>query len=477
MFAIRFLSALVAAATIPGLSCVLAAAEGTAGPLRTHPDNPRYFADAAGRTVWLTGSHTWANFQERGVKGQTPDFDYDAYLDFLHKRGHNFIRLWVWEHAQWMQFAEKDVPVRYEPLAYQRTGPGDALDGKPRFDLTKFNEEYFRRLRERIEKAGDRGIYVGVMLFQGFSFDKRRGKAKMGNAWRGHPFNSANNINRIDGNPSGDDTGREVHQLSVSKVTSLQEAYVRKTINTVGDLDNVLWEIGNECHAGSVAWQYHMIRFIKECESTRPKQHPVGMTGAPIGVKELMASPADWVSPPGKQWLTAPVPNDGKKIVLVDTDHCSPWNHDPDWVWKNLFQGNQFILMDGYVDYRLGSPAKPDPKWDPTRRAMGRARAFAEHIDPATLVPRPDLASTGYCLASRSDHSMQYAVYLPKGGEVTVDLGAASGTLAVEWFSTTTGQIQADTPVTGPTRRRFVAPLSGPTILRLTGNRGNVERD
>ncbi len=321
MFAIRFLSALAETSTVLGMSYVPAAALETAGPLRIHPDNPRYFADGAGRAVWLTGSHTWANLQERGVKGQTPDFDYDAYLDFLQKRGHNFIRLWAWEHARWMQFVKKDLPVRYEPLAYQRTGPADALDGKPRFDLTKFNEKYFRRLRERVEKASNRGIYVGVMFFQGFSLDKRRGKAKMGNAWHGHPFHSANNINRINGNPSGDDTGRGVHELSVPEVTRLQEAYVRRVIDTLGDLDNVLWEIGNECHADSVAWQYHMIRLIKEYESTRRKQHPVGMTGAPIGTKELMASPADWISPPGRQWLTAPPANHGKKVVLVDTDH------------------------------------------------------------------------------------------------------------------------------------------------------------
>lgn len=54
-----------------------------AAPLRIHPDNPRYFAASDGRVVWLTGSHTWANLQEPGVEGETPDFDDDGYLDFL----------------------------------------------------------------------------------------------------------------------------------------------------------------------------------------------------------------------------------------------------------------------------------------------------------------------------------------------------------------------------------------------------------
>ncbi len=43
----------------------------TARPLRIHPQNPRYLADDMGKAIWLAGSHTWANFQERGVGGET----------------------------------------------------------------------------------------------------------------------------------------------------------------------------------------------------------------------------------------------------------------------------------------------------------------------------------------------------------------------------------------------------------------------
>jgi len=441
------------------------------GPLRVRPDNPRWFARPDGRAVWLTGSHTWANLQERGLEGKTPDFDYDGYLDFLARHGHNFIRLWAWEQAQWMQFVDGTVPVRYKPNPYMRTGPGRALDGGLRFDLTKLNDAYFQRLRRRVELARRRGIYVGVMLFQGFSLDKRRGKAKAGNAWHGHPMNKANNVDGIDGNPSGDDTGHEVHELKVAEVTRLQEAFVRKTIETVGDLDNVLWEIGNECHARSVPWQYHMIRFIKQVESTRAQQHPVGMTGAPIGTRELMASPADWISPPGRQWLAEPPANDGTKAIIVDTDHCNPWGHDPDWVWKNLFRGNHFILMDGYVDFRLGSPASPDPKWDGTRQAMGRVREFSEQIGLAGLVPDTKRASTGYCLASSTDKGAAFAcvVYLPKGGGATVDLSGVTGRLAVEWIKPKTGDSRPASAVDGGKRRSFAAPFAGPAVLRLTG--------
>ncbi len=449
------------------IACTLTASSSGAereqamGPLVKHPVNPRYFADPAGNAIFLTGSHTWACFQERGVANETPDFDYDRYLNFLTRHGHNFIRLWVWEQAQWMQFKPKAVPVRYTPLPFQRTGPGLALDGQLRFDLTRFNEAYFTRLRNRVIAAQKQGIYVSVMLFQGFSLDKTRGDRSKGNAWHGHPFNAANNVNHIDGNPSHDDTGREVHTLAIPKVTKIQERYVRKVIDTVGDLDNVLWEIGNECDARSVQWQYRMIRFIRKCETDRPMQHPIGMTGAPISTDALRKSPADWISPKGKQWLNKPIANRGDKIVIVDSDHCDPWNHEPDWVWKNLLSGNHFILMDGYMDYRLDSPPKPNPQWTNMRQAMGRARAISQQIDLRHFTPAPNLASTGYCLANSGK---KYLVYRPTGSKRDVTIQCQAGKYDVTWIDAATGKPVSHSSVT-LTRKQQTLPSPAPGAL------------
>src|SRR5690606_29247875 len=123
---------------------------------------------------------------------------------------------------------------------------------------------------------------VSVMLFNGFSVTKAKPSSPPGNRnpWRGHPFNAANNINGVNGDPNGDDSGEETHELAVPAVTALQEAYVRKVIDTVNDLDNVLYEISNESHGDSHSWQYHLIDLIHAYESTKPKQHPVGMTVA-----------------------------------------------------------------------------------------------------------------------------------------------------------------------------------------------------
>src|SRR4051794_10679578 len=134
--------------------------------------NPNYFADSDGNPVLLVGSHNWNNLQDQS---STP-FDYSSYVDWMEKNNYNFMRLW-----------EGDISP-LDPLPYARTdgSQGMAADGKPKFDLTKFNQDYFDRLRERVIEAGEHGIYVSVMLFQGWSLDSKGGS--QANPWPMHPF-------------------------------------------------------------------------------------------------------------------------------------------------------------------------------------------------------------------------------------------------------------------------------------------------
>jgi len=106
-------------------------------PLTVHPNNPRYFTDGSGRAIYLTGSHTWANLQDVGLTDPSPLFNWTTYLDFMQKYGHNFMRLWVWEQAAWAPWTREEYFIH--PLPYMRTGPGTALDRKPKFDLNRFN--------------------------------------------------------------------------------------------------------------------------------------------------------------------------------------------------------------------------------------------------------------------------------------------------------------------------------------------------
>ena len=131
------------------------------GPLVVSSRNPRYFAVREGtdeRAVYLAGSHLWNNLHDGMGPGKPcadePErMDFGEYLDFLEERGHNFIRLWRWEQFR-SYTAAADYHLCMSPQPWVRTGPGEATDGKPKFDLETFDEEFFGRLRGRVTAAG-----------------------------------------------------------------------------------------------------------------------------------------------------------------------------------------------------------------------------------------------------------------------------------------------------------------------------------
>ena len=454
---------------IAGPAAITVTQPGFAGPLRSSPVNPRYFTDGTGRAIYLTGSHTWPNFQDVGTTDPPAAFNWTGYLDFLVQHHHNVMKLWRWEQAKWSAEITNDLWL--DPMPYLRPGPGTALDGRPQFDLTRFSPAYFARMRQRVIDAGQRGIYVSIMLFNGWSIEEK-GEGR-GNPWRGHPFNRNNNINGIDGDPNDDGEGLETHTLQIPAITALQEAYVRQVVDAVNDLDNVLYEISNESRGGTgaEAWQAHMIQYIKQYESGKPKRHPVGMTALwPDGNNaDLFASSADWIAPDGS---TTDVPAAGStKVILNDTDHLCGICLDEPWVWKSLTRGVNPMLMDpfdGAYPPTAGNYNLSDPDWELVRTNLGYARTYATRMNLVAMQPRGDLASTGYCLANSAAPHAEYLVYVPDGSTITVDLSGSSGTFTVEWFSPGTGQILDGGTVTGGLPDvPFTPPASGDFVLYL----------
>jgi hypothetical protein len=443
------------------------------GPLRYNPVNPRYFTDDTGRAVYLTGSHTWANLMEIKL-GTEPDFDYAAFLQMLAEHDHNAFRLWTWDHAEWGPWTEQKV--YFEPLPFQRTGPGLALDGKPKYDLGMYNPDYFERLRRRVIQAGELGMYVSVMLFEGWCV---KWSYPASDAWPSHPYNRYNNVNGVDGDPDNDEKA-DIYSLEVPEVVDRQLAYIRQVIDTVNDLDNVLYEIINEIpdDERGVRWHYHMIDYIHKYEATRPKRHPVGMTaeGGNQDNSILFASPADWISPgrgPGEAYKYDPPAGDGSKVILTDTDHL--WGHGGNylWAWKSFLRGLNPLFMDpwgpvpgrtrpGYADDRLNARAFPD--WEPLRANLGATRRYAARLDLNRALPHGELASSHYCLA---EPGRAYLVYVPQDAQVAVDLSATQGSLALEWYSPRSGKTVQDKPVWGGDRRRLVSPLGIDVVLFL----------
>ena len=138
-------------------------------------------------------------------------------------------------------------------------------------------------------------------------------------------------------------------------VTGVQDAYVRKTIDTLNDLPNVLWVVSEEAPTKSTWWNGHLISLVKDYERDKPYQHPVGyatLESPPDSV--LYNSDADWVAP--SVWVSPTTScGTGKpacKVNINDSDHSyfGMWNDTPqknrDYAWQNFLNGNQVLFMD-----------------------------------------------------------------------------------------------------------------------------------
>src|SRR5215207_352714 len=498
------------------------------GPLVVSETNPRYFTVASGeateqKAIYLTGSHIWHNFHDGMGPGAdcdetTEPLEFDDYLAFLKEHNHNFIRLWRWEQFQ-SQAAGGSFHLCMTPQPWQRTGPGEAKDGKPKFNLDLFDGSYFDRLRERVIAAGNQGIYVGVMLFDGWAIHLSPAPDNV----EGHPFHAANNVNGI-----GITSILDYQVLPLEpRVQAFQEAYIRKVVDTLHDLPNVLWEVANESSGGgtvdenfaqmmgfsevpdwgdSTQWQYWVIDVVKRHEQERGYGvHPMGIT-MQFPVRDqtrvndpLFRSRAEWISPgyddeiftqgrhpmapdsPPSHWYDNPPANDGTKVVITDTDHYAPGQGDALWAWKSFLRGHHPILMDfGIIggvnppDPTAGAPGVPPyASFTAARYAMGDTLRYAEKINLIEMEPRPDLSSTGFALANLGE---EYLILQPGSGADPFTAKLESGTYQVEWFNVngretkSGGQVIVDS-VGDP---KFMAPFeeNGAAVLYLKRVRG-----
>src|SRR2546426_6251218 len=152
--------------------------------LRLHPRNPHYFLFRGKPAVLITaGEHYGAVLNL--------DFDYVKYLDTLAKDGLNLTRTFSGAYCEpsgAFNIASNTLapsPGRFICPWARSDRPGYANGGN-KFDLTKWGEAYFKRLKDFIAKASRRGIVVELNLF--FSMYEEA-------QWRLSPQKPVNNVN------------------------------------------------------------------------------------------------------------------------------------------------------------------------------------------------------------------------------------------------------------------------------------------
>jgi len=409
--------------------------------------NPRYFQDAGGNLVYLVGWYDNFSPQSGG--------DWPATLSAISTYELNCVRLWVRHH------------VEKTPNTFTAAGGGT-------FDLTVPNPAYLAALRSACVDLNALGAYATVMFWQGWSLIDNG----WGNGFLLCPFKSSLNINGINGDwYNADSYGLEVDEVYGHTATSLtgagaaelairtvQRGYIRAVIDTLNDLDNIIWEVSNEDRFTNPnkIFQEWVANEIRTYEAGKAKQHPVGITATYNDTAEvntwLRTTSADWIAvTKGEGYDTIPVVNTSGKVVLTDTDHI--WGNlttiTYDWVWKTALRGNHPLLLAYGTRVQASAMA-----------ALKHTRQYLNRLTLAYATP----SSTGYSLTRPG---REYLCYQPTDGPFTQTM--LEGHYVAEWFNPTTGNVIQTTTYTASTgNNTLTPPFSGPAVCLLTRREDTV---
>ncbi|MEM9833698.1 MAG: hypothetical protein AAF944_23915 [Bacteroidota bacterium] len=264
----------------------LSAQPDVAQSLALHPDNPHYFIYQDEPTLLITSAEHYGAVLNL-------DFDYQTYLETMHREGMNYTRIFVGSYVE----IPGSFGIGNNTLApavgrfiapWQRTDEAGLYEGEKKFNLNEWNPDYFERLTDFIREAGQRGIIVEVTFFCSTYEDK---------AWERNPFNSGNSVNNI---PKID--RKKSNTLTNGSLTDHQKKLVEKVVTKLNEFDNIFYEIQNEpwsddpqdamrtlktldpkdltwakwAHTASEAsleWQQVMVDQIVATEQNLPKQH------------------------------------------------------------------------------------------------------------------------------------------------------------------------------------------------------------
>jgi hypothetical protein len=208
--------------------CLFLFSGALAQPISLNPVNPHYFL-FRGKALTIISS------SEHYGAVLNPAFDYLLYLNTLQKEGMNYTRLFTGSYFE----KEGSFGIEHNNLApapgqalipWKRSQISGALCGGNKFDMDKWDDNYFTRLKSFVSEAGKRGIIVEITLFSSiYSY------------WDIQVWNPANNINIKENLLQS-----EAQILKNQNVWKYQESFVRKIVRDLNEFDNITYEIQNE---------------------------------------------------------------------------------------------------------------------------------------------------------------------------------------------------------------------------------------
>jgi len=415
-------------------------------PIQLHPDNPHYFLWRGKPTVLITSGEHYGAMLNRA-------FDYSKYLKTLKSYGFNLTRTFSGAYCEPLgAFKIQNntlAPAKSQlicPWARSNT-PGYANGGN-KFDLTKWDSAYFKRLRNFLAEAGKCGVVVELVLFCPFYKD---------DMWKLSPMNAANNVNGI-----GKMERTKAYTLNHPKLLAVQDAMVRKIVEELRDFDNVYYEICNEPYersGQSKAWQAHIAETIVAAEGKfchkhliaqnlpwRPQNLPKGTQNRIMHVRHVSILNFHSASPPKPVALYY----DLNKVITYDETSRGTNK-------KYRTEGWDFIIAGGAVYDNLdlsftvghedGTSKSNEPVGGGTvlHKQLEILKDFINSFDFIRMKPDNSVIKGGVPDKATARALVRvgraYAIYINGGSEMKLIVELPKGTYKAEWVNTKTGNV------------------------------------
>lgn len=475
-----------------------------------------------GKDGWWHDYKVRANLTRRAPgeagPGRTEDLDRltDAMIEFGYPGFEHNFGLWYDRrrdvHDSVRRTDAKVVPPFLEQ-PWSRSQSGTAWDGLPRYDLEKFNDWYFSRLREFAALSDRKGT---VLIF---NFYMQHALLEYEPHYVDFPWRPVNTIQDT-GMPDAIPAANAFYDISHPERRRLHRLYIQKCLDELGGYSNVIFLPGQE-FTGPLDFVQFWLDTVQEWEIKNGRTVVIGLGATKDVLDAILEDPVRgphvsvldlrywWYlpdgklyAPPGGMEIPGRYAGGGKSAqttpeqiyrqirqyreVFPQRVILHTISADRRQTWAFLMGGGSLLLRPfGYQDSPGPEPWRPPLEYIApysTDIVLPAYEFINTHLAAALPETRPMPAlvnSPGHnwCLA---DPGRNYLVYLLNGGDVDLDLQDVAGRFSARWLDPVTGQLQplANGEVVGGKVAHFEAPAVRQTrdwVLWLSGVAGGPE--